>query len=248
MRRGFAVSAFALILTLPLWAQRGGGHSGGHAGFGGGHAGGFSSRARMSGGHSGSIVSHRSTHSPSFSRRGFSRGPIITNRNRGRFRGNRLRNNCYGFACRSYGYPLWGYGYYDPSWWWNNDSSYDDDYNQNLAIANEMNQQSLDEQRMMRQEEADGDQDVYARRQADSRSAAQEDPIGAPILPSTMLVFRDGHQQEVQNYAIVGETIWNFASHRTQKISLSSLDLPATEKANDDRGVTFRLPAPAAGQ
>jgi len=61
-------------------------------------------------------------------------------------------------------------------------------------------------------------------------------------MPPTVLVFRDQHQQEVQNYAIVGQTLWNFSPGRTQKIPLANLDLSATEKANDDRGVTFRVP------
>ena len=34
-----------------------------------------------------------------------------------------------------------------------------------------------------------------------------------------VLVFRDQHKQEVRNYAIVGQTLWNFASQRTRKDS-----------------------------
>ena len=63
-----------------------------------------------------------------------------------------------------------------------------------------------------------------------------------PIMPATVLVFRDQHQKEIQNYAIVGQTLWNFAPQHTEKIPLSELDLAATTKANDDRGVTFRVP------
>ena len=62
----------------------------------------------------------------------------------------------------------------------------------------------------------------------------------APVEP-TVLVFRDGHQQQVNNYAIMGQTVYVFDS-RTQKISLSDLDVPATIKLNDDRGVEFQLP------
>jgi hypothetical protein len=61
-------------------------------------------------------------------------------------------------------------------------------------------------------------------------------------MPATVLVFRDQHQKEIQNYAIVGQTLWNFAPGHTEKIPLSDLDLAATTKANDDRGVTFRVP------
>ena len=55
------------------------------------------------------------------------------------------------------------------------------------------------------------------------------------------LVFRDGHQQQVTNYAIMGQTVYVF-DNRTQKIALSDLDVPATIKLNDDRGVEFQLP------
>lgn len=58
----------------------------------------------------------------------------------------------------------------------------------------------------------------------------------------TVLVFRDGHQQEIGNYAIMGQTVYVLDDH-TQKISLADLDVPATVKANDDRGMEFKVPA-----
>ena len=85
--------------------------------------------------------------------------------------------------------------------------------------------------------------------------AAEEDdryppPIAKPAplnealpLAATLLVFRDGHKQEVTNYAIMGQTLYVF-DQRTRKIPVNDLDLPATIKANDDRGVDFALPAP----
>ena len=66
-----------------------------------------------------------------------------------------IRNNCYGYGCRGYGYP-WAYGaYYDPYWWWDSGSSAlrRGLRTRTAPIANEMNQQSLEEQRMRRQEE-----------------------------------------------------------------------------------------------
>ena len=266
MRRLMAISAFALFLAVPLWAQHGGGHAGGghaggfggHAGFSGGHGGGFSGSGHMGGGHvsggmrSGPVASRGFAHSPSFSQRGFAHQPYLHNG----FRGSRLhtygfRNNCYGYSCRGYrngyGYP-WAYsGYYDPWWWWDSGSSYDEDYARDRATANEMNQQSLEEQRMRQQEEADGDQDIYARSDPAPRPP-QREAEGAPVLPDTVLVFRDQHKQEIKNYAIVGQTLWNFAPQHTQKIPLSDLDLPATTKANDDRGLTFRVPASGEAQ
>ena len=59
--------------------------------------------------------------------------------------------------------------------------------------------------------------------------------------PSTVLVYRDGHQQEIENYAIAGDKLI-VLGEKTQKILLSELDLGATAKANQDRGVDFRTP------
>ena len=97
-----------------------------------------------------------------------------------------------------------------------------------------MNQQSLDEQRMRQQ----GDQDLYAQWAPAPRHSEER----TEAAPATVLVFRDEHKQEIQNYAIVGQTLWNFNPQHTQKIPLSDLDIPATTKANDDRGVSFNLP------
>ena len=60
--------------------------------------------------------------------------------------------------------------------------------------------------------------------------------------PSTILVFADGHQSEVQNYAIVGDTLFDLSDGRTHKILLADLDLTATRKANEAQGVDFQVP------
>jgi hypothetical protein len=57
------------------------------------------------------------------------------------------------------------------------------------------------------------------------------------------LIFRDQHKLEIQNYAIVGQTLWIFSPQRAEKIPLSNLDLTATAKANDERGLSFKIPA-----
>lgn len=64
----------------------------------------------------------------------------------------------------------------------------------------------------------------------------------AQIHAETVLVYRDGHAEEVQNYAIVGKTIWIFNEARARKIPLSELDLPATRRDNEDRGIDFVIP------
>jgi hypothetical protein len=61
--------------------------------------------------------------------------------------------------------------------------------------------------------------------------------------PATVLIFRDGHQMEVGNYVISGETLYNLSTaYRAFKIQIADLDIPATVKANEERGIEFKLP------
>src|SRR5271170_3202228 len=78
--------------------------------------------------------------------------------------------------------------------------------------------------------------------ESDYDSAQPQAP--ASDQPQTVLVFKDGHQVEVANYAIVGNTLYDLSGGHRQKISLADLDLNATAKQNDDRGIDFQLPAP----
>ncbi len=78
--------------------------------------------------------------------------------------------------------------------------------------------------------------------------AAQPAPAPAPandVKPGepTVLVFRNGKQQEVTNYAIMGDTLYVFDEGKNKKkIALADLDIAATVKANDDRGMEFKMP------
>jgi hypothetical protein len=252
MHRPLLIAALLLLLaSLPLSAQHGGGHaSGGHGGMAahGGFAGHMGGSHGMGGMHSSPGFGVRSS-----ARRGsFARGSFAPRsfrqplRSRGfnhfhdrRFRSG-FRNNCFGRACRGRGFPWWYAGAFDPYWWWDSGSSYDEDREREIGLANEMNAESLEEQRMREQ----GDQDTYAR-SAPQPLRQEERP---EAVPATVLVFRDQHKREVQNYAIVGRTLWNFAPQHTEKIPLSDLDLPATAKANDERGVDFHVPGAQEGQ
>jgi hypothetical protein len=68
----------------------------------------------------------------------------------------------------------------------------------------------------------------------------------APDQPKTLLVFKDGHQSEVENYAIVGDTLYDLSEGRRHKIALADLNLQATAQQNEDRGIDFTIPATAA--
>ncbi len=93
---------------------------------------------------------------------------------------------------------------------------------------------------------------VAASAPADDTAAAQVNSTASsqPAQPQdpSVLVFRDGHQLQVQNYAIVGDMLYDFTPGHPRKVPLSQLDLPATVKANDDRGVDFVIPASVKGE
>jgi hypothetical protein len=85
-----------------------------------------------------------------------------------------------------------------------------------------------------------GSHDSTLNAYADDAGAAE---VSVAAQRATVLVFKDGHRSEVFNYAVVGDTLFDFADDRTHKILLADLDLSATQKANDDRGVDFQIPA-----
>jgi hypothetical protein len=72
----------------------------------------------------------------------------------------------------------------------------------------------------------------------------------APLLalPPAVLIFRDGHQEEVKGYTIIGSTIYAKSDYWstgtwTRKVELADLNVPATLKANQDHGAPLRLPS-----
>src|SRR5215472_805898 len=66
-------------------------------------------------------------------------------------------------------------------------------------------------------------------------------------LPPTVLVFRDGHQEEVQRYVVQGTDLYNGADYWssgtwTRRIPIAELDVPTSLKVNAARGGNFSLP------
>jgi hypothetical protein len=85
------------------------------------------------------------------------------------------------------------------------------------------------------------DEDVPAPHAA----AAQPESVSSdsePAPPPTLLVFKDGHQLEVSNYAIVGTTLFDLTPGHPRRNPLADVDLEATRKVNETRGVVFQLP------
>jgi hypothetical protein len=87
------------------------------------------------------------------------------------------------------------------------------------------------------------------RQRTADREAAQAPPAAPPAPaprepdgPGTVLIFRDGSRTEVKNYAIIGDTLFEVDTRFTKRVPLSTLDVPATIKVNNDRGVEFSVP------
>ena len=219
MRRWLSVSALGLILlALPVWAQRHGG------GGGGSH---FSS----SGAHSN--IAFRAGSSGSFSR-----GASIHGSSGIRVRtGNPYYNR--GAYRRGY-YPYFPYGSYYPYGYYGWDNSiYDDSGDQDAYAANAAPAYSgpyADDSGLQRDVQALNGKIDRLQADVEARNRPKQEE------PATALVFRDQHVEEVHNYAIAGGTLWVLNDQAAKKIPLAQLDLPATVKMNDDRGVDFQIP------
>ena len=127
----------------------------------------------------------------------------------------------------SYGPPIVGYGYADS------------DYSapQQDEAINQLSNELTEERR--RREELETEVERLQHPQPPVPADAQQ---SAPGPEPAVLVFRDGTQKEVENYAIFGSTLFAFVPEGTNKIRIADLNLPATQKANEERGIDFRLP------
>ena len=265
MRHRLLIAALVAGLMNPAaWAQHmGGGHVGG--GFGGHVGGGFGGHVGGGfGGHTGGFGAHPSSgvrpgfggfrgpgmgfHGNGFLgprpgiRPGFGRGPFFHNRP-GFFPG-------WGWGWGGgwgWGWPWgWGYGYpwgYGDMGWYGYDNGYDNgsyvQYAPNQGYQSDYYSQTNPIEQDQ-QQEIDRLNDEVARLREDQQRERSTQPHAPSEL--TDLVFRDKHTEEVQNYAIVGQTVWILTADRARKIPISDLDLAATRKANEDRGVEFALP------
>ena len=147
-------------------------------------------------------------------------------------------------------YPYYAYapfGYYSPfAWDWYN-SSYDRSNDDNYVMQRQTQQQFDQLYQQIQDLRDERDERQYSQ-------AAAPQPIPAPPVRaeakndpsmSVVLVFLDRHIQEVKNYAIANEKVVVFDDHHIKKIPLADIDLAATQKLNDERGVDFQVPNPA---
>ena len=268
MRRLAAV-ALLLGVALPVWAQHGGSHGGGSGGF---HGGGFSSHSAPSfhggfgashGGFSSSAPSRfaggfRPVPSRQFTPRYGGAAGLTANRMRSFSPAYRMRSGAgrdfarppydrnwdghhprrpyrpiyrSGFVYAVPQYTGWiGPQYFDYPY----DSGYDDgtSYSQDSSYTGNGGYAQPDDQ---------GPPPPY-------------EPPAEPVQPSATaasvpenteaitLVFRDGRASEqIHNY-ILSRTTLSVLDGRHRDIPVDQLDLAATEKANHEAGIDFRLP------
>jgi hypothetical protein len=79
----------------------------------------------------------------------------------------------------------------------------------------------------------------------DSAATASDTPDPEPAPEPTVLVFKDGHQLQVGNYAIVSQILYDLTPGHPRKVALADLDLEATQKQNEEHGIIFQLPPSA---
>lgn len=136
------------------------------------------------------------------------------------------------FFGSSFGWP------YDP--FLSGFSSFPPEQQQPVVVEQDGNSRELalevqelsDEIQAMRDEE----------RTRESRNTASNQAASRDDGPNATLVFRDGLQLSVRNYAIAGDTIWVLDEHKAQKIPIAKLDVAATEQVNARNGVELHLP------
>jgi hypothetical protein len=121
------------------------------------------------------------------------------------------------------------------------DQALQDAYNRGAqdALAQQRNQ-TRNDQRVTDYREDDFRQPANARTQtaAEPPRFIEPEPDNAP---PTVFIFKDGRRLETRNFAIMGQTLFDFSSKPLRKIQLTDLDLAATTKVNDEMGNSLRL-------
>lgn len=136
--------------------------------------------------------------------------------------------------------PFASYPYYsmplydDSSYSYSRNTEQVERANAQVSDLNNQIEQLREELERMREQQSSPREALHPLPPADD--AKEELPV------STTLVFRDGRRSQVENYAVVGNTLWVFNDQRRTKIPIAELDLKATQQVNEDRGVDFAIP------
>ena len=231
MRPWLALAAMGVaLIASPVFAQRRGGMSG-HSGFGG-HGPTFASR-------------------PASIARSFGFGAMNPGVRWGNDPGWWIHTS---FAPHHVFFPhgfhngfgrRWWYAWY-PWWGWYGDLDWNNDYADRQPAYPDYRYQHDSGDATSSAQQAEIDRlNAEVERLSNERvhpSAASEESRVLNESPATELVFRDKHTEQIQNYAIAGNVLYDLTGGHRRRIPLADLDLPATTKANEENGLDFQIP------
>jgi hypothetical protein len=237
MRNLLRYSLLAVICGSLLAAQ---GHGGGGHSSGGGHASGPSGHASFGGYRGSGLVGYNAAFHTGIPPQPTRVNRIIGNRD---FRGRVPYRYGYGYVLPYYPY----FGYDDFS----NDSSAYGPVDTSAEQTGEVTANLLGDeiQRLSAQVDSlQGAPQPYSQQvpyppqqypmqpyPMQSAPPADDPQASKPIV----LVLRSGQTLQVQNYAIMSGVLWDFTRPNSKRISLSSIDAAASEKATDAAGGSF---------
>lgn len=155
-----------------------------------------------------------------------------------------------------WGYPSnFPFTYFYPSLW----PPLDVQYQQASRIANGDVEAEVAEQEkayLSSQVQALTDE-VQALRQQQTRQHNVQSPAAQPVpkllqqpfqqtsdqqkFPVTVFIYRDGHEIEVRDYAVIGQTLWVFNGQTARKFPLADFNIDASRQVNEEHGVEFPL-------
>jgi len=77
--------------------------------------------------------------------------------------------------------------------------------------------------------------------QMQMQTQAQRSEVSRPGKPAVpvVLVLKNGERLECQGYVIVGDTLWIVTPGSTERMSLSNINVAATQRENLKRGIEF---------
>jgi hypothetical protein len=68
---------------------------------------------------------------------------------------------------------------------------------------------------------------------------AEPQQAQAPSTPPITVVLHSGQQIQVQSYAVMGSTLWDFSTQPARKFPISNIDINASTKATEANGGEF---------
>ncbi len=151
-----------------------------------------------------------------------------------------------GYGRRGYGYlgapyfPLWAlgddYGYDDPGYG-NYPPPYSSDYQQGppmqdpMGVSDQLQQLSAQVNDLQNRLGQGGGMSGPAIPQV------RQDAL--PPSPPLTVVLTTGQTLKVENYAVMGSTLWDFSSQPVRKIPFSRINIEASSKASEANGAEF---------